>query len=137
MKKSFVALITGIAVLIFFAAAPGYSQDDVKTVDDSAFTEKKRPVVYFPHDAHNEKAEIESCNYCHHTYENGVKSEDASSEDQECSECHFSGGAKGADNLARVYHIACKSCHEQVKQGPVMCGECHNKEKEKALKNQL
>jgi hypothetical protein len=136
MKKCF-ALITAAVIMLCFAVIPAYSQEDVKVVDDSAFTHKERPAVYFPHDAHNEKAEIGDCNYCHHTYKDGAKSEDESSEDKECSECHFSGGSKGADNLANVYHIACKSCHEMAKAGPVMCAECHNKEKEKALKNQL
>lgn len=137
MKKRYIGLIAGMGLLIFFAAVPAFCQDDVMMVDDSAFTQRERPIVYFPHDEHNENAEIESCNYCHHTFDNGVKSEDESSEDKECSECHFSGGSKGADELANVYHKACKSCHEQAKAGPVMCGECHNKEKEKALKKQL
>ena len=137
MKKQCITLITGIAMLMFVIALPAYCQDEVKVVDDSAFSQRERPMVYFPHDEHNEKAEIESCNYCHHTYNAGVKSEDESSEDKECSECHFSGGAKGADELSNVYHLACKGCHENAKAGPVMCGECHNKEKEKALKSQL
>lgn len=117
-------MVLGFALAV--AVLSAYSQEDVMFVQDSAFTEKMRPPVYFPHDEHNEKAEINDCHYCHHVYDNGQKIEGESSEDKECSECHMDGGTT---SLARIYHLNCKGCHEQAKEGPVMCAECHNKDK--------
>ena len=57
-------------------------------------TKNSVPAAVFRHDEHNEMALIEECIECHHIYENGDKSEDESSEDQSCSECH---DEKGSD----------------------------------------
>jgi hypothetical protein len=59
-------------------------------VRDSAFTDRMRPSVPFLHDEHNEMADIEECNECHHVWEDGKILEWDSSEDKECSECHLS-----------------------------------------------
>jgi hypothetical protein len=29
--------------------------------------------------------------------------------------------------LRKAFHFNCKGCHQNKKQGPVMCGECHVK----------
>ena len=82
MKKRTVMVYIVITIFVFsFAVISGFSQEDVTTVDDSAFEEKMRPSVPFLHDEHNETAEIEDCNTCHHVYEEGEKAEDESSED--------------------------------------------------------
>lgn len=128
MKKKYLIPITVLAFALAITVLSGYSQEDVRFVQDSAFGKKMRPPVYFAHDEHNEKAGIEDCHYCHHSYENGEKTEDESS-DKECSECHMADGKGNKASLARVYHLCCKSCHEQAKAGPVMCAECHNKTK--------
>ena len=100
MKKRTIILYMIIALFVcVFVVLSSYSQEDVKTVDDSGFVKKMRHVVVFLHDEHNEAAEIEDCNVCHHLYKDGKIVEDESSEDQECSECH----------------------------GPIMCSECHPK----------
>jgi len=109
------------------AVISGFSQDDVTTVEDSAFAEKMRPSVPFMHDEHNETAEIEECNTCHHVYEGGEKAEDESSEDMECSECHKLDNSKNPMSLVKIYHVQCKRCHQERKAGPIMCGECHIK----------
>ena len=110
-----------------FVVISGLSQDDVKTVEDSAFEEKMRPPVPFLHDEHNEKAEIEECNVCHHVYEDGEKLEDDSSEEQECSECHTLNKGDNPLSLVKIYHLQCRGCHQKKKAGPIMCGECHAK----------
>lgn len=109
------------------AVISGFSQDDVTTVEDSAFAEKMRPSVPFMHDEHNETAEIEECNTCHHVYEDGEKDEYESSEDMECSECHKLDNSKNPMSLVKIYHVQCKRCHQERKAGPIMCGECHVK----------
>ncbi len=108
-----------------FVVISGLSQDDVKTVEDSAFEEKMRPPVPFLHDEHNEKAEIEECNVCHHVYEDGEKVEDDSSEDQECSDCHTLNKGDNPLSLVKIYHLQCRGCHQEKKAGPIMCSECH------------
>jgi len=60
-------LAAALAAVIFVAFS-GYAQEDVKKVDDSAFSHHIRPAVPFAHDAHNEKAGIEDCSTCHHDF---------------------------------------------------------------------
>ena len=60
----------------------------MEVIEDDGFQKRQRPPAVFKHDDHNETAEIEACNECHHIYEDGEKLEDESSEDQLCSECH-------------------------------------------------
>ncbi|MDQ1331748.1 MAG: hypothetical protein QG578_2016 [Thermodesulfobacteriota bacterium] len=123
MKKNiwrlFAIAITAAAVV----AVTAYSQENVKSVQDSAFKTKMRPGAVFLHDEHNEKAEIGDCGTCHHVYKDGVKIEDETSEDKECSECHKISG--NPVPLAVKYHLRCKGCHEEKKAGPVTCSECH------------
>ena len=117
-------------LIMFFAVVmtiPGYTQEDITTVSDDAFVDKMRPSVPFLHDEHNEAAEIEECNTCHHVYEEGKKVDDESSEDRVCSECHLTDTDKSTMPLVRAYHLRCKGCHQQKKAGPVQCGECHRK----------
>ncbi|MFH1983394.1 MAG: acidic tetraheme cytochrome c3 TmcA [Pseudomonadota bacterium] len=116
-----------IVVLAFCFSLPALSQEDVKTVQDPAFTRHNRPPAVFLHDDHNEKAGIEECGACHHIYKDGVKLADETSEDQKCSDCHLPAGAKDTMPLVGTYHNRCKNCHMAQKKGPVMCGECHRR----------
>jgi len=128
MEKRTVMVYIVIILLVFSVAVISvFSQEDVSTVQDSAFKEKMRPPVRFLHDEHNETAEIEECNTCHHVYEEGEKAEDESSEDMECSECHALDDGKNPMSLVKIYHVRCKRCHQEKKAGPIMCGECHVK----------
>ncbi|MBF0226261.1 MAG: cytochrome c3 family protein [Desulfobacterales bacterium] len=120
-------MIYTIAIILILIFGLSYSQEDVTTLEDSTLTTLMRPAVSFNHDEHNEKANIVECNVCHHVYENGLKSEDSSSEDMECSECHASKKVDDVVPLIDVYHKRCKSCHIEQKAGPVMCSECHRK----------
>lgn len=128
MGKKAVIIYMIIALFVCIAAViSGYSQEDVTTVDDSAFGKKMRPPVPFMHDEHNETAEIDDCSVCHHVYKDGKKDEEDSSEDQECSECHTLDKGAGPLSLVKIYHAQCKGCHLKKKAGPIMCGECHPK----------
>lgn len=123
MKIRVLTAIFFTAILVFGITA--FSQEDIITVEDSAFTERMRPPVPFKHDEHNETAEIDDCAVCHHQYEGEKLVEDESSEDMECSECHTSEEDSYPISLVKVYHINCKKCHLEKKSGPVMCAECH------------
>ena len=127
MNKRFLCIqFTVIFAVVFLSGLCAFSQEDVTAVEDSAFVERMRPRAVFFHDEHNEKAEIEECNVCHHVWDGTELLEDESSEDQECSACH---GSDDDVNLANVYHLQCKGCHVDSKKGPVMCNECHVRKK--------
>jgi hypothetical protein len=123
MKKEIFLLITTLVVGIFWI--PAFAQEDMEVVDDLGFSNKRRPPAVFRHDAHNENAEIEDCNECHHVYEDGQKLEDESSEDESCSDCHEKSDSGNQPGLRKAFHFNCKGCHLAKKQGPVMCGTCH------------
>ena len=123
MNKGIFLLI--VPLLVGILLIPAFSQEDMEVVDNGGFTKKQRPPVVFRHDEHNETAQIEACDECHHLYENGRKLEDESSEDQSCSECHDEKGAGKKPGLRKAFHTNCKGCHLEKKQGPIMCGKCH------------
>ena len=124
MKNRF-AFILIVTVIVGFFQLPAFSQEDMVVVDDVGFAKKRRPPVVFRHDEHNELAQIEECNECHHVYENGNKLEDESSEDQSCSECHDENSSGQQPGLKKAFHLNCKVCHIENRKGPVMCGQCH------------
>ena len=124
MKKHLLLFLI-FAVILALLIGPASSQEDMEVVEDAGFQKKQRPPAVFRHDEHNEKAEIDECNECHHIYENGEKLEDESSEDQLCSECHSVNSPDKRPNLVKAFHLNCKGCHRTKKIGPIMCGECH------------
>jgi hypothetical protein len=120
------------AVVILALAAFGtlflvtaWSQESMKVVSSGAFAQPQRPAAVFPHDAHNENAQIDNCNECHHVFQDGKLVEDESSEDRRCSDCHGLEDAGRQPGLTKAFHLNCKGCHQAKKKGPVMCGECH------------
>jgi len=123
MKKGMFLMIAPL--LIGVLLTPAFSQEDMEVVDSWGFAKNRRPPPAFPHDLHNETAQIEECNECHHVYEDGEKLEDESSEDQSCSDCHYEDDIGNQPGLRKAFHLNCKGCHLAKKQGPVMCGTCH------------
>lgn len=117
----FAAMLVGILL----AAMPCFSQEDMQTVDNSAFARPHRPPARFAHDEHNEAAQIDDCGVCHHVYENGQRSEFETSEDQSCVECHNVTAAGNKLPLRRAFHLRCKGCHLARNAGPVTCAGCH------------
>lgn len=96
-------------------------------IDISGFHKTKRPMVMFSHDNHNEKAELDECNICHHVYENNQLIADESSEDQTCFDCHNAEVKDAPFSLITAFHNRCKGCHLQLKKGPFLCAECHKR----------
>ena len=123
MKNVIFLLIAGL--LVGTQLKPAFSQEDLAFVDNDGFIKKRRPPVVFRHDEHNQAAQIEECNECHHIYEGGQKLEDESSEDQSCSDCHAEEGDGDKPDLRKAFHSNCKGCHQEAKKGPIMCGNCH------------
>ena len=126
IKKSLIFIFTPMAFLMLFVLF-SYSQEDMEVINSDSFSRQRRPPAIFRHDDHNDAAEIEECNECHHVYEDGVKLADESSEDQRCSECHTEKTTGNTPGLRKAFHLNCKGCHQLKKLGPVMCGECHVK----------
>ena len=114
-----------IVFISFLFALPAVAQEDMVVVDGDSFENQRRPPAIFRHDDHNEIAEIEECNECHHVYENGERLADESSEDQMCADCHTEKTSGNQPGLRKAFHLNCKGCHQTKKKGPVMCGECH------------
>ena len=116
------------AVVTILSAAGVSSQENLKVLRPDAFPKAQRPSVVFVHDAHNEKADLEACNECHHVYgDDGQRVPDESSEDRSCSECHGLQDEGRKPGLMKAFHLNCKGCHLQRTRGPVMCGECHSR----------
>jgi hypothetical protein len=124
MKKNLLLMLV-LPALWVLMVLPAVSQEDLAVIEDAGFQKRQRPPAIFKHDVHNENAEIEACNECHHLYENGEKLEDESSEDQLCSECHGEKSHGKQPGLRKAFHLNCKGCHLEKKTGPIMCGECH------------
>jgi len=108
-----------------------HAQEDMERIDNRVFENPVRSEALFPHDSHNEKAEIEECSTCHHVYEDGIRVEGESSEDLRCSECHLLQKQGKTPSLMRAFHLNCKRCHLAGKAGPIMCGECHPEKEQK------
>ena len=123
MKKGMFFLMAALLAGVLWR--PGFSQEDMQVVDSYGFSKRQRPPAVFRHDEHNETAEIEECNECHHVYEDGKKLEDESSEGESCADCHDEKGDGNMPGLRKAFHTNCKGCHLQRNQGPVMCGSCH------------
>lgn len=129
MDPKQILTITGLlAVMLIFCTAV-YSQDDIVRMDNTTFDNPQRTAAVFDHDIHNEAAELEDdCALCHHVFENGALLEDESSEDSACGDCHgLKPASDNAVSLRKAFHSRCRSCHFELKQGPVLCGECHVK----------
>ena len=125
MKKSAFFICASVMVtLVIFVSA--YSQEDMVIINSDDFDSSQRPPAVFRHDEHNEAAEIEECNECHHVYDDdGKLVEDESSEDQRCSDCHELKASGRQLALMKAFHANCKGCHQEKKDGPIMCGQCH------------
>ncbi len=126
-KRTLMVYIIIILLIATSSVILAKSEEDVTTVQDSAFQYKMRPKVFFLHEDHNEKAEIDDCSVCHHLYEEGILVEDEVSEGMECSECHELEKGQNPIALVNVYHGQCKGCHRENKAGPIQCSECHIK----------
>jgi hypothetical protein len=124
MKQGIVFMVMSLVVSLLIPAV-AYCQEDMVVVSDEGFNTLQRPAAVFKHDQHNETAQIEECNECHHVYEDGKLVEDESSEDQSCSDCHGLKASGSQPELMKAFHTNCKGCHEKNAKGPVMCGQCH------------
>ena len=123
--KNNLLLVLLLPALWVFLILPAFSQEDMEVIENDGFSKRQRPPAVFKHDEHNEKAEIDECNECHHVYESGERLKDESSEDQSCSDCHSEKGSDDRPRLIKAFHLNCKGCHQTAKKGPIMCGECH------------
>ncbi len=124
MRRSSLSFFVVFTSFLFILVS-AHSQEDMVNIENDVFGNPKRPPAVFRHDEHNELAQIEECNECHHIYEDGQRLEDESSEDQRCAECHELEDNDNIPGLMKAFHTNCKSCHFAKKKGPVMCGQCH------------
>jgi len=124
MKKSAIYMLIFVIISVFVLVSAN-SQEDMERISNSYFENPERVSALFRHDEHNDKAGVEDCDECHHLYEDGKKIEDESSEDQYCFDCHELKASGRTPALMKAFHMNCKGCHLDRKQGPITCGECH------------
>ena len=124
MRRSSLSILA-VLTNFLFVLVTAHAQEDMVKIENEIFGSPKRPPAIFRHDEHNELAQIEECNECHHIYENGQRLEDESSEDQRCVDCHALQDNGNIPGLTLAFHTNCKSCHREKKKGPIMCGQCH------------
>ncbi len=90
----------------------------------------ERPQVIFEHQKHVDalvkegKKDWETCSVCHPVIDNELKPTFPKKVDK-----------KDKDSIMNAYHDECMDCHKQKlkegkKSGPLVCGDCHSKEKE-------
>jgi len=120
----YISRFIAILFIFFFIGITANSQEDPEIIDNTVFENPQRPPVIFHHEEHNENAGLDECNQCHHLYEDGKYIEDEDSSDQSCSDCHELFDTE-SPSLMKAFHLNCKGCHQEQKQGPVACGECH------------
>ena len=125
MKRRAFFICTSVMITLLILVS-AHSQEEMVVINADSFDSPQRPAAVFRHDEHNEAAELEACNECHHVYDDdGKLVEDESSEDQLCSDCHESKASGRQLALMKAFHTNCKGCHLKKKNGPVMCGQCH------------
>jgi hypothetical protein len=83
----------------------------------------QRPAVEFDHKAHTDALETEGCETCHRIDDKGVLIPRLAAVLE----------VEDRDDLIDAYHDSCVGCHreradEELKAGPVTCGECHVKQ---------
>ncbi len=119
-------ILTAITILVFTLVISGFSQTDMKKIENPAFEEKQRPPAVFVHDEHNELAGVQDCSVCHHVYEDGELLEGAMSVGMGCNDCHsLEPDQDNSVGLMDAYHGQCLGCHRDEGAGPLACGECH------------
>ncbi len=125
LQKYYRRWLVPLGVALFFFGPLALGQEDMTTIAPTDFDHPQRPAAIFKHDAHNEKADIEDCETCHHLYEDGNRIPDESSEDQSCAECHPVKSSGAVRPLRQAFHDNCIKCHQRQGKGPRLCGECH------------
>ena len=127
--KKVLFILMGILSGFILVIVVANSQEDMQVIGNDAFDNPQRPPSVFKHDEHNELAQIEDCNQCHHVYDDdGNLQEEESSEDMSCSDCHDLEPSGNKPGLMKAFHRNCKECHRRQKKGPLMCGQCHVRE---------
>ena len=126
--------VVSAALFFLLLVLPGrfaVAQDlELKMADDIS-----RPPVLFPHELHMNGYD---CFDCHHDYDesgNNILDDYALEEgnpDILCGACH---SENNAIETREAFHRQCMGCHERFTfkkrpTGPVLCGECHIREKE-------
>lgn len=118
-------VVLAALILALIATSPAGFGDEPSVFPSGLFPDPRRPVSRFTHDDHMAMDAVEDCYACHHVYEDGRLVQGESSEGTACAECHKPEPPDGSTDLLNAYHKLCKGCHEELRAGPVTCGECH------------
>jgi len=119
---------TLVFIIASCCAAAAATQSSPRSVSPATVTinfpaslgETERPLVEFDHSAHTKALKDRGCETCHRIDDRGVL------------DPRLAGvlDIEDRDELIDAYHATCTGCHEkrarqELKGGPVTCGECH------------
>ncbi|MBU3917726.1 cytochrome c family protein [bacterium] len=136
-KKIKIEILIGIALLLIIAGAAGMRLTPDKEPD--RVLRNRFGDVTWNHELHARLKSISNCTTCHHTERQGAM------DLQPCTNCHKLPnnleaminpelfmevakvkyeGEKGQPAMD-AFHGKCVGCHKTVKEGPVICRDCH------------
>jgi len=111
-----------LVVLLFAALIPlAHSQEDTIILNHKELGNHQRPLIEFNHKLHAENKL--DCTRCHHDFDAYLNNRGG--EGQSCDSCHKKEAEDNLFSLKDAFHSQCKGCHENMKTGPVTCGQCH------------
>ena len=123
-KIGWVVVLTILSTYLDFFTSYLYAQPE----EIELCRGKNRSPVRFFHDMHMGEYE---CLACHHDMQNGENVLDESNLEEGnpaamCASCH---GVDSKTNRTKAFHRQCMGCHDNVDKGPILCGECHIKQR--------
>ena len=127
------SLLSLAAVLLVLAAPLAWGQEEIIVIQSKPLQPHSRPLVVFNHQKHSE---IYECTRCHHHYDEHYNN--PGGDEGKCSQCHQADPGPGQNPipLTLALHRNCKDCHTFLLEhgkpsGPVMCGQCHRRTRDK------
>jgi len=120
IRMKYIRLLLVVLVLAAFIPL-AHSQEDTIVLNHKEIGKHQRPLVEFNHKNHAENKL--DCTRCHHDFD--AYQNNRGGEGQTCDSCHKKKDEDGVLALKDAFHFQCRCCHENMKTGPVACGECH------------
>jgi hypothetical protein len=102
-------------------------------IDNKVYPTDRKGSVWFSHLEHAE-GYADSCDKCHHDYQNGKNVWEEGLPVAKCASCHDPSNSSGRLKKLRIaYHTSCKECHKKLAaeggtSAPYkQCTDCHER----------
>jgi len=120
------------SIFYLYATEPGEIPDEI-LIENRIYDVDRKAPVWFSHMEHAESY-VDSCDQCHHEYENGKNVWKEGQPVKKCLTCHNPSKSNGKiKKLNIAFHKNCKGCHRNLaRQGDTdapfkQCTDCHEK----------